>query len=925
MANKISTLVFVDSKVADYETLVNNVKPGTEVIILDADRDGIEQITEILTNCRNLDSIQIVSHGDVASLQLGNSSLNSSNLDSYQPQLQQWKKALTKKGDILLLGCKVAKDGLGKSFINRLSELTEADVAASDDLTGNKDLGGNWKLEASTGLINAPLAFQVRALSAFNSVLQTFTVTNTNDSGAGSLRQAIIDAENNNNSNLAKDIIDLSAISGKTISLDFGLPTITESVEIQGNNVTIRNWAFAQLLSINAETSNTQIDLLNLTLTGGVAQGGHTDSDRSNSNSGYYPGGGGGLGAGGALFINKGQILVDNVAFTNNKAIGGNAYSGTNGGDLGSYGSRGGNGGGFNSSSLFSSASSLFSGGFGGSGGTRSGDSGNRGGDGSAGDFGVGGGAGGGAFGGAGSNGEYGGGSRSTGLGGGGAGLGGAIFVNSDANLVLLNSSFSNNSTIGGTGYQNGSALGNDIFVRGNASAANTYIGDAYGTVNSFSLPTISIFANSLDLSEPSSNNSFYLDVYPSFPIDLTVNYVVSGTAINGTDYNSVSNSVVIPAGNTSAYIDLSVIDDAVFETSESITLTLQDANNYNLEPFLSSATYSITDDEPTITLTGTANATEGGNKGEFTFNLSPAAPNNRNVKFKISGGSGTLGTDYRLLKADGSVLTADSNGNYTLDISNRSAVVVRVDATGVTGSIPDYDDNIDENNETVEITLNSSTEYSGSGTASLNIIDNDEPPTISLVAVTNPTETGTTGIIDVDLSSKVLLGGATVNYGVSGTGVNPNDYSFLLDIDGVQSNLSGAGGSFTLLEGKNSNSNIQIKVVPNDDSIFDPGETVTVTLGSGSGYVLGNSSATLTIQDNEVIPSASISSDLAIAQEGDVLNFKINLSSPALLGGAVVNYSIAGTATNGTDFKILSGKATIAEGKQELVIPSVV
>jgi len=54
----------------------------------------------------------------------------------------------------------------------------------------------------------------------------TFTVTNTNDSGAGSLRQAILDA----NSNVGDDQIGFApSLSGQTIKLASDLPTITDA------------------------------------------------------------------------------------------------------------------------------------------------------------------------------------------------------------------------------------------------------------------------------------------------------------------------------------------------------------------------------------------------------------------------------------------------------------------------------------------------------------------------------------------------------------------------------------------------------------------------------------------------------------------------------------------------------------------------
>ena len=44
----VSTLVFLDSNVEDYQTLISGVSPNAEVIILDETLDGIEQITERL-------------------------------------------------------------------------------------------------------------------------------------------------------------------------------------------------------------------------------------------------------------------------------------------------------------------------------------------------------------------------------------------------------------------------------------------------------------------------------------------------------------------------------------------------------------------------------------------------------------------------------------------------------------------------------------------------------------------------------------------------------------------------------------------------------------------------------------------------------------------------------------------------------------
>ena len=41
-------IVFVDNQVKDYQQLVAQVRPGTEVIVLDKTRDGLQQIADAL-------------------------------------------------------------------------------------------------------------------------------------------------------------------------------------------------------------------------------------------------------------------------------------------------------------------------------------------------------------------------------------------------------------------------------------------------------------------------------------------------------------------------------------------------------------------------------------------------------------------------------------------------------------------------------------------------------------------------------------------------------------------------------------------------------------------------------------------------------------------------------------------------------------
>ncbi|RCJ21084.1 hypothetical protein A6770_30920 [Nostoc minutum NIES-26] len=168
----LNCLVFIDSRVQDYQSLAAGVLSNTEVIILDADRNGIEQISEVLlTKQARVNSLHIVSHGAPGRVYLGNTELSQQTLNRYTEQLMDWANALTTDAQVLLYGCEVARTDLGKAFVKRLSKLIGSNVAASDDLTGSTALGGDWELEVTTGNTTAALAFEKATLERYTAVL----------------------------------------------------------------------------------------------------------------------------------------------------------------------------------------------------------------------------------------------------------------------------------------------------------------------------------------------------------------------------------------------------------------------------------------------------------------------------------------------------------------------------------------------------------------------------------------------------------------------------------------------------------------------------------------------------------------------------------------------------------------------------------
>jgi glucose/arabinose dehydrogenase len=171
-----SSIAFIDSTVENYQKLVAGIAPGTEVVILDANQDGIQQISNVLAQRHTFSAIHIVSHGDADGVQLGDARLEYGNLDRYRSQIQSWSGHLSEDADILFYGCNVA--ARNDQLIQQIDRLTGADVAASDDLTGSATLGGDWDLEVQTGAIESGLAFQPEVLEAYDATLASFNYSN---------------------------------------------------------------------------------------------------------------------------------------------------------------------------------------------------------------------------------------------------------------------------------------------------------------------------------------------------------------------------------------------------------------------------------------------------------------------------------------------------------------------------------------------------------------------------------------------------------------------------------------------------------------------------------------------------------------------------------------------------------------------------
>ncbi|MCZ6709027.1 MAG: DUF4347 domain-containing protein, partial [Gammaproteobacteria bacterium] len=89
-------LVFIDSRVPDYEQLLADLEGSTgernfTVVVLDPAKDGITQISEELAKHEDVAAIHLISHGTDDQLQLGDTWLDADNVSEFEASISLWQ------------------------------------------------------------------------------------------------------------------------------------------------------------------------------------------------------------------------------------------------------------------------------------------------------------------------------------------------------------------------------------------------------------------------------------------------------------------------------------------------------------------------------------------------------------------------------------------------------------------------------------------------------------------------------------------------------------------------------------------------------------------------------------------------------------------------------------------------------------------
>jgi hypothetical protein len=294
----------------------------------------------------------------------------------------------------------------------------------------------------------------------------------------------------------------------------------------------------------------------------------------------------------------------------------------------------------------------------------------------------------------------------------------------------------------------------------------------------------------------------------------------VNGTATAGSDYTSASGTLTFNPGETSKTIHVSILNDSVFEGTETLSIRLSGAVNATVTTGTQVIAINDDDGKPLVRFaTSSSSADEGVGRAYISVNLSRPSASGASVGFNITGGTATRGQDYSLTTG-----TLRFGRNVT--------------ATSITVTV--INDTLDEYDETILLSLlNPTTATLGATTIhTFTIRDNDATPTVRFAQATGgvPKNIGLARI-PVQLSA---ASGKTVRVNFSTANVTAIAGTDYLTTSGQPAFIPGQ-----------TTATANVRILPNRDRTP---KTLRLNLASPQNASLGTNPFTLTIEGDTAL-----------------------------------------------------------------------
>ncbi len=368
----------------------------------------------------------------------------------------------------------------------------------------------------------------------------------------------------------------------------------------------------------------------------------------------------------------------------------------------------------------------------------------------------------------------------------------------------------------------------------------------------------------------------------------VTVDYMsADGTAVAGSDYTSTSGTLKFNPGETSKMITVPIVDNTLDESDETFTIKLQNPVSATLGTPNDVATVTIADDDPAPTVQFQASSysvSESGGSAAVVVTLSTQSALTVTVDYATQDLSAKAGLDYTAMSG-------------TLEFAPGT--------TSQTVNIPIQSDALDEIDETFNVLLSNpnNATLGSTATTSVQIVDNDDPPTVQFSAASYSANEGAgTATVTVTLSAP---SGRLVSVDVKssdGTAKAGSDYTAVDE-------------TVTFSPGQTA---VTLTVNLTDDALDEDDETLTLTLSNADDAVLSApTTAQLTVVDDDPVPTVQFSAASYVADEGTgSATITVTLSAPS---GRLVSVDVStsdGTAKAGSDYTAFLQSVTFAPGE---------
>ena len=303
----------------------------------------------------------------------------------------------------------------------------------------------------------------------------------------------------------------------------------------------------------------------------------------------------------------------------------------------------------------------------------------------------------------------------------------------------------------------------------------------------------------------------------------VTVNYTTAdGTAVAGKDYTSACSALSFAPNQTAKTFTVAVFNDKLDEANETINLALSNPTGGATLGAPNTAVLTITDEDPTPTLSiNNASVTEG-NSGSvnatFTVSLSAASGKTVTVNYATANGTATAPADYAARTGKLSFLP----GQTTKPV----AVAVRGDL-------------LNEANETFFVNLTSPVNATLADGQGLGTITNNDPLPSLTISDVNITEidSGTNNVTLVVKLSAASGQNVSVNYATAnGTASSATDYT-------------AESGTVTFTPGLTTRT---IVIAVKGDLLREANETFFVNLGGAVNATIADTQGRVTILNDD-------------------------------------------------------------------------